>query len=770
MAAADQLRKIAFVSDYVPRKCGIATFTYDIRTAISTQYPDMEAIVVPVTDLEAGYAYPPEVRFEFQERDTEGYSQAADFLNFSNVDVVCMQHEFGIYGGPEGQHILGLLRNLQAPIVTTLHTVLREPNPDQRRVMAELDVLSSRLIVMSEKGRELLTSVYRVDPGKIDVIAHGIPDMPFVDPNFYKDQYGVEGRRVLLTFGLLSPNKGIEYVLRALPAVKEAYPDIVYIVLGATHPNLVREHGEIYRIGLERLAKDLGIQKNVVFYDRFVELEELKQFLGAADIYVTPYLHEAQITSGTLAYAFGCGKAVISTPYWHAVELLGDGRGVLVPFRDPRAIADAVKELLSDETRLHAMRKRAYMLGREMVWSNVAHRYVESFIEARKSRPAQRRASQPVRTLDAQGLALPRLKLDHLTRMTDGTGLIQHARYTLPRLEEGYCTDDNARALILCVLLEELEESSTDADLLVTRYSAFLDYAFDRQSLRFRNFMGFDRRWLEAIGSDDAHARAVWTLGTCAGRSNRPGLQHWAVELFPLALPAVKDSTFVRPRAFGLLGIHEYLRRLPGDRAVGAIRDQLVASLLSAFERAARPNWRWFEDELTYANARLPQALLCAARSGADERAKEVGLESLSWLMQVQLEDAGYLRPIGSDGFYPQGGPRAAFDQQPIEAWAAVSACVEAFRSTKEPRWLEWAQTSFEWFLGKNDVGVPLYDSGTGGCHDALHIDRVNRNQGAESTLAFLLSLAEMRLLQDSLRAYARPEESDRVASSVLSV
>jgi glycosyltransferase involved in cell wall biosynthesis len=476
----EQLGKIAFVSDYVPRKCGIATFTHDLRTAIAGQYPEADCIVVPVNDLEEGYAYPPEVRFEFHERDPKSYRQAADFLNFNNVDAVSLQHEFGIFGGPEGRHILGLLRDVRVPTVTTLHTVLREPTPDQRRVMADLTTLSARLVVMTQKGRELLAEVYETDPDRVDVIPHGIPDMPFYDPSFYKEQYGVKGKRVLLTFGLLSPNKGIEYALQALPAIREAYPEVVYIVLGATHPNTLRERGELYRLSLERLAKELGVEKNVVFYDRFVDIEELKQFLAAADIYITPYLYEAQITSGTLAYAFGCGKAVVSTPYWHASELLADEHGVLVPFRDPAAIAQGVISLLADEARLNAMRKRAYLLGREMVWSNIAHRYVESFLHARRSRQQQPRVLRTMDAVEERGAALPRVRLDHLVQLTDGTGLLQHARFTLPRLEEGYCTDDNARALLLSVLLEELDEATPEHERLLIRFAAFLDYAFDR--------------------------------------------------------------------------------------------------------------------------------------------------------------------------------------------------------------------------------------------------------------------------------------------------
>jgi glycosyltransferase involved in cell wall biosynthesis len=365
------IRKVAFLGDYLPRKCGIATFTTDLRCAMASEFPALQCLVVPVNDLVRGYDYPPEVRFEIAEQDLPSYLRAADFLNITGVDVLCVQHEFGIYGGMAGSHVLALLSELRMPIVTTLHTVLREPNGDQMRVMRDLIRFSTRLVVMSERGREFLRDVYHAPEAKIDLTPRGIPNMPFADPNYFKDEFGVAGKNVLLTFGLLSPNKGIEFALRALPNIIREFPNIVYIVLGQTHPSLLRNEGEAYRLSLERLASDLGVQKHVVFFNRFVELEELMRFIGAADIYLTPYLTEAQITSGTLAYAFGAGNAVISTPYWHAAELLTAERGKLVPFRDAKAIPVAVVELLRDEPLRHAMRKNAYKLGRDMVWGQV---------------------------------------------------------------------------------------------------------------------------------------------------------------------------------------------------------------------------------------------------------------------------------------------------------------------------------------------------------------------------------------------------------------
>ncbi|MBN1648753.1 MAG: glycosyltransferase family 4 protein, partial [Spirochaetales bacterium] len=513
MPENSEIRKIAFIGDYLPRKCGIATFTADLRTSISLEFPQMQCQVIPVNDTEQGYDYPAEVRFEIEEQDLTSYMRAADFLNITDVDMVCVEHEFGIFGGEDGTYLLSLLHELRMPIVTTLHTILKEPTPNQLRVMRELIHLSARLIVMAEKGREFLLDVYNAPNGKIDIIPHGIPDMPFADPNFFKDEFGVAGNQVLLTFGLLSPNKGIEYALKAMPAILEQLPDTVFIILGQTHPNLLRDQGELYRLSLELLAKDLMVQKNVVFFNRFVEQEELMRFIGASDIYLTPYLNEAQITSGTLAYAFGSGNAVVSTPYWHAQELLAGGNGTLVPFRDEQAIAAAVIKLLRNEPQRHAMRKNAYQQGRGMVWSETARMYMDSFIQAGRNHSFVGRKLSPIRTLDKSPGLLPSLKLDHLYRMSDSTGIFQHAVFGVPNFFEGYCTDDNARAFLLTLMLRRSGRSTARSNELAAVYASFLNYAFSRKTRRFRNFMGFDRRWNKEPESEDAHGRALWALG-----------------------------------------------------------------------------------------------------------------------------------------------------------------------------------------------------------------------------------------------------------------
>jgi len=754
-----KIQKIAFVGDHLPRKCGIATFTSDLLAAVASAYPQSQCFAVSVNDLPGGYEYPDVVRFEIEEQDLSSYLRAADFLNISNVDIVCVQHEFGIYGGPAGGHVLALLRELRMPVVTTLHTVLQQPNIEQRRVMDGLISSSTRLVVMSERGRQMLEEIYKAPSAKIDLIAHGIPDVGFVDPTYFKDQFGVEGKIVLLTFGLLSPNKGIEYALNALPAILKEFPEVVYIVLGATHPNELREHGEAYRLSLELLAKKNKVDRHVIFYNQFVELENLKEFIGAADLYITPYLNVAQITSGTLAYTFGAGKAIISTPYWHATELLAEDRGVLVPFADASAIGTAVTALLHDDTRRNAMRKNAYRLGREMIWSNAARLYMQSFEGSRLEVAAPSRQSLATKTLDQKPRELPVMNLRHLWRMTDSTGLYQHANFSIPNFSEGHCTDDNARLFILAVLLEELGEDPENMRTLATTSAAFLNHAFISETKRFHNHLSYDRKWVDEQGSEDCQGRALWALGIGVGRSPFRGFQMMAGQLFALALPSLLTFTSPRAWAFGLIGIHEYLRRLNGDSLVTQIRETLTSRLMKLFDAVSAPDWQWFESELSYDNAKLAHALILSGQGTGQQPILDRGLKALRWLTELQISEQGHFRPIGSNGFFPRGGVRATFDQQPIEAQATVSACLEAYRATSDIWWYEQAQIAFDWFIGSNDLGLEVYSPETGGCRDGLHVDRVNSNQGAESTLAFLLSLAEMRSAQAMLTIFKEPTQ-----------
>ena len=741
--------RIAVVGNYLPRQCGIATFTTDLCDAISTECGAARLVAVPVNDTESGYAYPERVRLALTQDDLSSYEQAADFLNFTNFDLVVLQHEYGIFGGPAGSHILALLRRLKMPVITTLHTVLREPGPDQRRVMEEIAGLSDRLIVMSELSAQFLQEIFKVPGSKIDMVPHGVPDLPFLDPNFYKDRFGVEGKAVLLTFGLLSPNKGIENVIQALPHILSKHKNVVYIVAGATHPHILRREGDRYREHLQALATEIGVESNVIFHNRFVSPGEMVEFIGAADIYITPYRHEEQVVSGTLAYALGAGKAIISTPYWHAIELLDDRRGALVPFQDPGAIARKTIELLDTPAIRHAMRKRAYSYAREMVWKRVAQGYMASFELARSDRMREPRVMFADGTLAKCLDKLPPLKLDHLHRLTDDTGMLQHASFAVPNYAEGYTTDDNARALILTTLLEQLGQAEPIATAnLASRYLAFLGHALNPVNGRFRNFLSYARTWSEAQGSEDSHGRALWALGTVLGRSKDPSLRGVAGHLFEIAVPAVAAFTSPRAWAFALLGIEEYLDCFPGDRDAQKMSSLLATRLVEIYGAIQSPDWTWFEDVLAYSNARLPQAVLIAGRRRSDRQMVSVGLGTLNWLSEVQrCAGKDHFVPLGSQGFYRKGSERARFDQQPIEAGGAVSACLEAYRATGDDRWRKEAWSAFNWFLGDNDLQIALYDPTTGGCRDGLHPERVNENQGAESTLAFLMAQVEMRLV-----------------------
>ncbi len=744
--------RIAVVGNYLPRRCGIATFTTDLCDAIHAEYSTAELLVLPVNDTEEGYSYPTRVRFELSEDNLASYRQAADFLNFSNVDLVCLQHEYGIFGGRAGGHILELLRRLQMPFITTLHTVLRDPSPDQRAVMEEIATLSDRLIVMSQNSAEILRDVFHVPSEKIDLIPHGIPDLPFTDPNFYKDGFGTEGKKVLLTFGLLSPNKGIENVIQALPKILSRHSNVIYMVSGVTHPHILRREGDKYRQYLQNLAKELGVAANVMFRNRFVSPEEMVELIGAADIYITPYKHKAQVVSGTLAYALSAGKAIISTPYLHAIELLDGERGALVPFDDPEAIAVKTIALLDDETGRHAMRKRAYLYARDMVWNRAAQKYMKSFVSIYNERLRNPRATfsaqNTVKVLDR----LPAIKLDHLYRMTDQTGIVEHAVFVVPNYPEGYTSDDNARALIVTTLLENLgvRAPAGSADL-ASRYLAFLWLAFNPATKRFRNSLGYERQWQEQEGSEDSHGRAIWGLGTVLGRYKNAGLRGAAGRLFELAVPAGVEFKSPRACAFALLGLQEYLDAFPGDRAALSASDVLANRLLNSYRANHSVDWNWFENVLAYSNARLPQALIRAGMRAGNDEMVSAGLEALNWLVTIQrCEVKGHFVPIGSQGFYSKNTAKARFDQQPVEACGAVSACLQAYRATGEERWRKEAWCAFNWFLGDNDLQIALYDPATGGCRDGLHPDRANENQGAESTLSFLMALLEMRELDEN--------------------
>jgi glycosyltransferase involved in cell wall biosynthesis len=745
------LKTIAFIGNYLPRRCGIATFTADLLMSIKAEAPEIHCWAIVMNDIPEGYQYPEQVRFELNYKDLSDYRLASDFLNINQVDVVCLQHEFGIFGGHYGSYILELLGNLRMPVVTTLHTVLKEPNQEQKAIIGELARISDRLIVMSYKAVEILQEVYRVHKDKIVMIHHGIPDVPFIDPNYYKDQFGVEGRKVILTFGLISPGKGIEYMIDALPDIVKSYPDVTYIVLGATHPHVKKVEGESYRLSLQRRAIERGVENQIIFHNRFVELNELCEFIGAADIYVTPYINQEQIVSGTLAYAIGAGKAIISTPYWYAQEMLNEGRGRIVPFKDPDAISANVIELLDNEVERHAMRKRAYNFSRNMIWKEVAQRYLEVIFEVKNEREQRPKVKFHARTLEDSPQELPYPKFDHIKLLTDDVGILQHAKFIIPDRYHGYCTDDNARALIAVMMAQDfIQDDNNDLMTLAAKYLSFLDHALNNQTGRFRNLMGYDRRWKEEEGTEDCHGRALWGLGVAVALSKIDALTGVAMNIFDRALPAAINLRSPRALAFSLSGIHAYLRRFSGDSEVKRVRSILAERLFNLYKSNATDGWPWIEDIVTYANGKIPSALIVAGQSLQREDMIEAGLKSLKWLLDIQTDPNGQFVPIGNHGWFRRGGQRARFDQQPIEAQNMIDACIEAFKLTNEKVWLDAAQRCFFWFLGRNDLKTSLYDYRTGGCRDGLTSDGPNQNQGAESTLAWMISLLYMYSLRES--------------------
>jgi glycosyltransferase involved in cell wall biosynthesis len=745
----DDIKSVAVIGNYLPRQCGIATFTTDLVEGLSAEAPDINCWTVAMNDRPEGYHYPEKVRFEINQNKLSDYSTASQFINISQTDIVCVQHEYGLFGGPAGSHLLKLLADLRMPVVTTLHTVLKDPAPEYRHVMCKLSELSDKMVVMSRKASEFLKDIYAVPEDKIAFIHHGIHDTPFIDPSFDKDKFGVEGKKVLLTFGLLSANKGIENVLRALPAVIQKHPDVVYIILGATHPHVLKADGDAYRIMLQQLVRKLDIGEQVIFQNRFVELKELCEFLGIADIYLTPYPDEAQITSGTLAYAMGTGKAVISTPYWYATEMLDEDRGRIVPFHNPDAMAAQIIDLLGNDVERHAMRKKAYLFSRDAVWNEVSRKYLQLFSDVRQIRTRNPRPRHSyVENIKAiTKFELPEIKLDHLKAFTDDTGILQHANYTIPDRIHGYCTDDNARALLAAAMGQRyLPTNGWGLDALSGHYLGFLLYAYNEKNGRFRNFMTYSRQWLEEIGSEDAHGRALWCLGKAVAFLANPGHLAMSTTLFNQALPAAERFHSPRAIAFCLVGMHAYLDKFSGDSEVRRIRRVLANRLFDQFKSQATDDWPWPEKALNYANGKLPHALLLSGQGMQRSDMIDMGLKALKWLLLVQTEDKHFV-PIGSNGWYAQGGPRARFDQQPVEANAMVEACVEAYNLTRDHTWFENAAMCFNWFLGQNDLNMPLYDAKTGGCRDGLMADGINQNQGAESSLAWLLSLMTLQKL-----------------------
>jgi len=726
---------IAFVGTYPPRRCGIATFTRDLSAASGAASEGVLPMIIAVSEPGGQYQYPREVKYEIRQGVKGDYARAAEFVNYSDVRLVSIQHEHGIFGGDDGAYILDLATALRAPAIATLHTVLKRPSDSQRANIQKMSRVCARLVVMSKVAADLLRTSYEVDEQKLELIPHGIPEMAPRDPQRLKATFGVSGRRMLLTFGLLGPNKGIETVIRALPAVVEKFPDIVYFVVGATHPMIVRRHGEAYRTSLEREAESLGVREHVVFRDQFVSDEELYDYLQAADLYLSPYRNEAQVTSGALSYAMGAGAVVVSTPYWHAAELLSGGRGHLFPFGDHEALGAVLLSLLGSPAEIECVRSSALKLTRSMLWPRIGEAYLELGTKVLAEAPTR---STPIRPTRAS--SLPELRLDHLIRMTDDTGVIQHARYSVPARNTGYCVDDNARALIVALRAHRVSRGPK-TKALVTTYLSYLHGA-QNDTGDFKNLMSYERTQESSPGSEDSLGRAIWALGTTVALAADDGCRLLAREMLDRALPRAMELG-PRGTASTILGLSRLVAAEPSGDAARKSLSLMADKLVARYRQEASDDWRWFEPTLTYDNAALPLALFEAFFVTGERASLRVARDSIEFLEDVCFED-GRLTLVGNAGWQRRGGKKPPADEQAIDAAAFVLAFRGAYLATGDHRYLRRMRESFAWFLGVNRLGVPLYDPVTAGCRDGLGASRVNENQGAESTICFLLSLLEM--------------------------
>ncbi len=748
--ALETLDRIALVGNFLPRKCGLATFTTDAYTALRDRYPDLAVDVYAMDDRPGAYAYPPEVTHAIAESDPVAYLEAARRIEASGAQAVWVQHEYGIYGGSAGEYLLALLDRVNVPVLVTLHTILESPNADQRRVLEALLRRAAKVIVMAEKGREILMRVHGTDGRKIVTIPHGVPDRPFADPASMKAAFGWEDREVVLTFGLLAPNKGIETMIEAMPAVAAAHPKALYVVLGATHPNLVAHEGEAYRDRLKAQAARLGVADNVRFIDGFVEQDELLDYLQAADLYVTPYSNPAQITSGTLSYAVGVGKVVVSTPYVHATEILADDHGVLVDFGDASAFAREIVDLLGNDDRRNRLAERAYARGRTMLWPCLAEAAMTEVSGAIAGRPRRMKVGNDMTALAPDFAAVE--------RMSDMTGMLQHSIYSVPDRRHGYCIDDNARALILMSQIENLDEVLRDK--WTTVYASFLQYAWNPDRRRFRNFMNFDRTWCEDEGSEDSNGRTLWALAITARDARSRKHRDWATALYEQTASIALDLGSPRARAFAMLGAVAMLDVTPSHALSIEIATRFGDELVTLLDTARRPEWRWFEIVLAYDNARLPEAMIRAGVALKRDDFLKVGLDTLDWIVGRQTSPAGRFRAVGTESFGRPYAEPLPFDQQPLEAQATVEACVAAFVATGEPRWRDEAIKAYNWYLGANDLDLPLATVADGGCFDGLMPTGLNRNQGAESILALQLASCAISALSKGSASVADPRRA----------
>ena len=733
--------KIAYISTYPPRECGIATFNQNLMRAINANFPARKSpleggFVVALNDSEnlPEYEYPEEVKYIIRQNHQKDYIRAANYINTSSAYVCIMEHEFGIYGGESGIYILPLINRLEKPLISILHTILKEPSYVQRIIIREIAEQSSKIIVMSKRAVEFLTTIYDIPADKIQIIEHGVPDVEAPIDNPIKNLSQFKNHRVLLTFGLISRNKGLETVVNALPKIVEKHPDVMYVVLGNTHPGVIKNSGEEYRDHLKSLAAQLGVSKNLSFINKFVTEEELVDYLTACEIYVTPYLNEAQITSGTLSYAVGAGAAVVSTPYWHATELLDHNRGRLFDFKDTEALADIINELLDQERLLKELKENAYEYGLHLRWPVVGAEFIKV---AQESCRMHDFSDKILRNSIVDPEILPKFSLTHVIRLTDDTGIVQHAKYGIPNLKEGYCLDDNARALIMALMAYQRNKSKEAFELLPV-YLSYIHY-MQTDDGNFRNFLSFNRQYLDEVGSEDSFGRTIWALGHLISCAASNSYREFALEIFLKSFPHFKALKHLRGMANTIIGVSLYLQVFPTDEGMVKELAVLTQPLIDAYERNKAEDWDWFEEKMTYDNAILPLALLHSAEITGNEKAKKIAMTTMAFLDKLTLSN-GYLSPVGNDGWYYRGGTFPTFDQQAIETMAMVLMHFQAYQIFREPEYIEKMFLSYKWFLGENTLRAPLYDHETKGCCDGLLPTGINRNQGAESTLAYLIS------------------------------
>lgn len=726
--------KTVYIGTYLPRECGIGTFTANLVASMldGTRNQESSGYVVALTDHDQEYAYPPEVKLTIQQEQQADYLEAANFINLSGADICILEHEFGIFGGQSGVYILPLLHRLKIPLVVTLHTILKNPSYNEKAILKEICKMADKLVVMSHKAIEFLINIYEVPKEKIEFIAHGVPDIYF-DHAEARAEFKLTEKKVLMTFGFLGRNKGIETVINALPAIVKEHPEVLYIVLGKTHPNVKRHSGEEYRNHLQLLVKKLHLSEHVIFLNEFVDQDDLFKYLAACDIYITPYLNEAQITSGSLSYAMGVGCAVLSTPYWHAEELLSGNRGRLFPFNDSDKLAMILNELLNQPGELKKLQASALEYGKNITWPKTGSKYTSVV----KSILSDKKHSIEKKETKIDLLLLPPFSVAHIKRLTDDTGIIQHAKFGIPNLKEGYCLDDNARALLMSLMAYKQKKDTLALEFMPI-YLSYIHY-MQREDGLFRNFLSFNRNFLDEIGSEDSFGRTIWALGYLLGNAPNDAYYQTGKLVFFDAAPNFENLQSIRSIANSMIGICHYLKSNPSDDDMTERLRMLAQKLTKEYKDYSTPDWRWFESLLAYDNGILPLALLHAASILNDPEITKTGIETMDFLTKHTMND-GYLSIIGNKEWFHKDGEKSTYAQQPIDALAMVLMYHQAFHLTKNKDYLNQLFTAYMWFLGENDLRMSLYDFETKGCCDGFEDYGVNRNQGAESSLAYLIS------------------------------